>query len=134
MLGVFWNPQDKQMSKLFLDLYFEQHLKEILRFITAAGAACHHCMYCYNLIVYLAWLYNWPDCLFDLTVYLTWVSNLTWLSIWPDCLFDLCVQFDLTVYGFFLAYFRLLVLVTSSYFKEEQPHYIGSLGTYSVLI
>ena len=31
MLGVFWNPQDEQFSKLSLDLHFEQHLKEILR-------------------------------------------------------------------------------------------------------
>ena len=31
MLGVFWNPQDKQFPKLSLDLHFEQHLKEILR-------------------------------------------------------------------------------------------------------
>ena len=44
MLGVFWNPQDEQISKLSLDLYLEQHLKEILRFFTAAGAVCHHCM------------------------------------------------------------------------------------------
>ena len=35
MLGVFWNPQDEQISKLSLDLYLEQHLKEILRFFTA---------------------------------------------------------------------------------------------------
>ena len=42
MLGVFWNPQDEQISKLSLDLYLEQHLKEILRFFTAAGAVCHH--------------------------------------------------------------------------------------------
>ena len=39
MLGVFWNPQDEQISKLSLALYLEQYLKEILRFITAAGAA-----------------------------------------------------------------------------------------------
>ena len=44
MLGGFWNPQDEQISKLSLDLYFEQHLKEILRFFTAAGAVCHHCI------------------------------------------------------------------------------------------
>ena len=44
MLGVFWNPQDEQISKLSLDLYLEQHLKEILRFFTAAGAVCHHCI------------------------------------------------------------------------------------------
>ena len=43
MLGVFWNPQDKQISKLSLDLYLEQHLKEILRFFTGAGAGGHHC-------------------------------------------------------------------------------------------
>ena len=30
MLGVFWNPQDEQISKLSLDLNLEQHLKEIL--------------------------------------------------------------------------------------------------------
>ena len=29
MLGVFWNPQDKQFPKLSLDLHFEQHLKEM---------------------------------------------------------------------------------------------------------
>ena len=45
MLGVFWNPQDEQISKLSLDLYLEQHLKEILRFFSAAGAVCHHCIY-----------------------------------------------------------------------------------------
>ena len=44
MLGVFWNPQDEQFPKLSLDLYLEQHLKEILRFFTATGAVCHHCM------------------------------------------------------------------------------------------
>ena len=44
MLGVFWNPQDEQISKLSLDLYLEQYLKEILRFFTAAGAVCHHCI------------------------------------------------------------------------------------------
>ena len=44
MLGVSWNPQDKQISKLSLDLYLEQHLKKILRFFTAAGAVCHHCI------------------------------------------------------------------------------------------
>ena len=44
MLGVFWNPQDEQITKLSLDLYLEQHLNEILRFFTAAGAVCHHCM------------------------------------------------------------------------------------------
>ena len=49
MLGVFWNPQDKQISKLSLDLYLEQHLKEILRFFTAAGAVCHHCIFVNNL-------------------------------------------------------------------------------------
>ena len=43
MLGVFWNPQDEQISKLSLDLHLKQHLKEILRFFTAAGAVCHHC-------------------------------------------------------------------------------------------
>ena len=32
MLGVFWNPQDEQFSKLSLDLHFEQHLKEIWGF------------------------------------------------------------------------------------------------------
>ena len=42
MLGVFWNPQDEQISKLSLDLYSEQHLNEILRFFTAARAVCHH--------------------------------------------------------------------------------------------
>ena len=31
MLGVFWNPQDEQISKLSPDLHLEQHLKEILR-------------------------------------------------------------------------------------------------------
>ena len=31
ILGVFWNPQDEQFSKLSLDLHFEQDLKEILR-------------------------------------------------------------------------------------------------------
>ena len=36
MLGVFWNPQDKQISKLFLDLNLMQHLRDIYRFITAA--------------------------------------------------------------------------------------------------
>ena len=30
MLGVFWNPQDEQISKLSLDLHLEQNLKEIL--------------------------------------------------------------------------------------------------------
>ena len=45
MLGVFWNLQDEQISKLSLNLYLEQHLKEILRFFTAAGAVCHHCIY-----------------------------------------------------------------------------------------
>ena len=44
MLGVFRNPQDKQILKLSLDLYLVQHLKEILRFFTAAGAVCHHCI------------------------------------------------------------------------------------------
>ena len=44
MLGVFWNPQDEQISKLSLNLYLEQNLKEILRFFTAAGAVCHHCI------------------------------------------------------------------------------------------
>ena len=44
MLEVFWNPQDEQISKLSLDLHLEQHLNEILRFFTAAGAVCHHCM------------------------------------------------------------------------------------------
>ena len=44
MLGVFWNPQDEQISKLSLDMYSEQHLKEILRFFPAAGAVCHHCI------------------------------------------------------------------------------------------
>ena len=41
---VFWNPQDKQISTLSLNLYLDQHLKEILRFFTAAGAVCHHCI------------------------------------------------------------------------------------------
>ena len=45
MLGVFWNLQDEQISKLSLNLYLEQHLKEISRFFTAAGAVCHHCIY-----------------------------------------------------------------------------------------
>ena len=51
MLGVFWNPQDEQISKLSLNLnlYLEQHLKEILRFFTAAGAVCHHCIFVNNL-------------------------------------------------------------------------------------
>ena len=44
MLGVFWNPQDEQISKESLDLYLEQHLKEILRFFTAAVAGGHHCI------------------------------------------------------------------------------------------
>ena len=47
MLGVFWNPQDKQFPKLSLDLHFEQHLKEILRFFTSAGAGGHHCIMLY---------------------------------------------------------------------------------------
>ena len=42
ILGVFWNPQNKQISKLSLNLYLEQRLKEILRFFAAAGAVCHH--------------------------------------------------------------------------------------------
>ena len=29
MLGVFWNPQDKMISKLSLDLHLEQHLKGV---------------------------------------------------------------------------------------------------------
>ena len=49
MLGVFWNPQDEQISKLSLDLYLEQHLKDILRFFTVAGAVCHHCIMFYHL-------------------------------------------------------------------------------------
>ena len=47
MLGVFWNPQDEKISKLSLDLYLEhleQHLKDILRFFTVAGAGGHHCI------------------------------------------------------------------------------------------
>ena len=31
MLGVFWNSQDEQFSKLSLDLHLDQRLKEILR-------------------------------------------------------------------------------------------------------
>ena len=31
MMGVFWNPQDEQISKLSLDLHLQQNLKEILR-------------------------------------------------------------------------------------------------------
>ena len=27
MLGVFWNPQDEQISKLSLDLLLDQHLR-----------------------------------------------------------------------------------------------------------
>ena len=47
MLGVFWNPQDKQFLKHFLDLHFEQYLKEILRVYTAEGQVGHHCIYIY---------------------------------------------------------------------------------------
>ena len=43
MLGVFWNPQDKQILKL--DLYLEQHLKDILMVFTAAGAGGHQCIH-----------------------------------------------------------------------------------------
>ena len=52
MLGVFWNPQDEQISKLSLDLHLKQHLKEILRFFTAAGAVCHFC---------ILWLFGKPN-------------------------------------------------------------------------
>ena len=52
MLGVFWNPQDEQISKLSLDLYLEQHLKEILMFFPAAGAVCHHCTFFFASLVY----------------------------------------------------------------------------------
>ena len=44
MLGVFWNPQDKQISKLSLAFYFEPHLNYTLRFFTAAVAGGHHCI------------------------------------------------------------------------------------------
>ena len=42
MLGVFWNPQDKQFLKLSLDLHFDQYLKEILWVYTAEGQVGHH--------------------------------------------------------------------------------------------
>ena len=45
MLGVFWNPQDEQISKLSLALYLEQHLKDILMVFTAAGAGGHQCIH-----------------------------------------------------------------------------------------
>ena len=35
MLGVFWNPQDEQISKLSLNLPLEQDLKEILSVYTS---------------------------------------------------------------------------------------------------
>ena len=57
MLGVFWNYQDEQISKLFLDLYLEQHLMEMLRFITAAGAVCHHCIWYSCVHVHKYWLF-----------------------------------------------------------------------------
>ena len=56
-MGVFWNPQNKQISKLSLNLYLEQHLKEILRFFAAAGAVCHHCICIWGHLV--EFLYHW---------------------------------------------------------------------------
>ena len=70
MLGVFWKPQDKQFPKLSLDLHLKQHLKEILRFFTAAGAFCHHCMYTIKYLKNIVTLwrcfikYNWRKSLF----------------------------------------------------------------------
>ena len=47
MLGVFWNPQDKQFPKLSLDLHFEQHLKEGFRplKVMVASTAVHCALY-----------------------------------------------------------------------------------------
>ena len=75
MLGVFWNPQDKQISKLSLDLYLEQHLKEILilRFYTAAGAVCHHCII-FFFISSSRLISNTEFCL----------NKLTFISLLPD--------------------------------------------------
>ena len=42
--GVFWNPQDMQISKLSLDLKFDQDLLEILKALAVPSAAGHHCI------------------------------------------------------------------------------------------
>ena len=41
--GVFWNPQDVQISKLSLDLNFEQDSKEISKVFGVSGHSGAHC-------------------------------------------------------------------------------------------
>ena len=43
--GVFWNPQDVQISKLSLDLKFEQDLKEILKVFLVPSYPGAHCIF-----------------------------------------------------------------------------------------
>ena len=42
--GVFWNPRDVPISKLSLDLNFEQDLKEISKVFGVSGHSGAHCI------------------------------------------------------------------------------------------
>jgi len=42
--GVFWNPQDVPISKLSLDLNFEQDSKEISKVFGVSGHSGAHCI------------------------------------------------------------------------------------------
>ena len=58
--GVFWNPQDVQISKLSLDLKFEQDLQEILKVFLVRSYPCEHCKVVQEIRrdIILIWAFN----------------------------------------------------------------------------